>query len=89
MIIIPHKVKLEFIKRWNSLSKLSLEQFIDSICLEKSLDKKWWVDAEYIRSNYKHYIAGHIGERYPKLPVRPDKLLFEIIEESNKMINFK
>lgn len=84
---IPKKVQEEYILRWSKLKKISREEFLISI--SKDDDRKFWVNVDYMFKAYDSYILGYINDRYPQLPISPKKMLLEIIEESNKMINFK
>jgi len=84
---IPKKVQEEYVLRWSKLKKLSLEEFL--IAISKDDDKKWWIDSDHMFKSYDHYIFGYINDKYPKLEKSPRSVLFELIEEANKMIHFK
>lgn len=82
----PVKIQEEYIKRWKDIPKISLVEFHESII--NDCDRKFWIDLDDIKRSYDCYINGSFSNKYPRLPIYPDTILSEIIEEANNQIQF-
>ena len=86
---IPYKVKVEFIRRWEKVEKVSLQQFMESIRADgQDLNDAYWGGATSILYTYEQYKLGCIGIKYPQISIHPEKVLEDIVAEVNNMIHF-
>jgi hypothetical protein len=85
---IPEKILKEFERRWKEdVPKVSFEYFFDSIF--KNPDHiEWFAGPTMIKEVYLSYLEGEIGIRYPGVPVPPDNVLLEVVEEANEMLSY-
>ena len=83
------KVLIEYNRRWNLLKKESFIEYITLIENDTDIDD-WFTGIGDIKRSYESFIQGDLMRRLPKgLINTPDKILKEVIEESNIMINYE
>jgi hypothetical protein len=83
---LPASIKNEFIKRWETVEKLTFREFFISIRDDNNRD--WWNTPGSIDHCYNSYIKGCIEVRYPRIPIHPSSILVKIVKEADEMIKF-
>jgi len=86
---IPDRMRMHFIETWESLPKISFEDYFELILADHE-SNKWWVSAQCIKNSYYFYTHGYLDTKQPaRLPFYPNQILAKITDEVNAMINFE
>lgn len=85
MKFTPPNIINEYNKRWEKVNKVSFESFYTAARYDSFFNE---ANVEYMAESYDKYIAGNVSGRYPKLPLCPEELFNQVVEETNKMINY-